>query len=363
MARPEVSCHPETLLPNARTVVSAALCYYAPEPDLEPGEGRLPRYTWFDAYAELREKLHALGRRLGGEYRVLVDENDHVDREGAVRSGVGFYGKNTMLITQAPRVLGRARDARHGRGDRALRAARARLRLVHALHRGLPHGSARRAGHARLDALPLVLDAGAGLDSRGVPRRARSPGLRLRHLPGRLPVEPRDREAPRGRGSARRRRAARVARRVARGTATRSCARATSACTSRARIRATCAATRSSRPETRATRSCGRPSKRTRETATRFCASTRSGLSPDWTRRRREPGARAPLGAGALDLARPADRGPVGRDRGRPRHELLLAAVRGRCLGRHGRPRRRSAHLLLGRTARSVRAGSSPPSA
>jgi epoxyqueuosine reductase len=31
---------------------------------------------------------------------VLVDENDHVDREGAVRSGVGFYGKNTMLITR-----------------------------------------------------------------------------------------------------------------------------------------------------------------------------------------------------------------------------------------------------------------------
>jgi len=31
---------------------------------------------------------------------VLVDENDHVDREGAVRAGVGFYGKNTMLITR-----------------------------------------------------------------------------------------------------------------------------------------------------------------------------------------------------------------------------------------------------------------------
>jgi epoxyqueuosine reductase len=100
MAHPEVSCHPETLLPNARTVVSAALCYYAAGPELKPSEGRLPRYTWFDAYASLREKLDALGRRLGGEYRVLVDENDHVDREGAVRAGVGFYGKNTMLITR-----------------------------------------------------------------------------------------------------------------------------------------------------------------------------------------------------------------------------------------------------------------------
>jgi len=100
MARPEVSCHPETLLPNARTVISAALCYYADQPPQRPGEGRLPRYTWFDAYADLREKLDTLGRRLGGQYRVLVDENDHVDREAAARAGVGFYGKNTMLITR-----------------------------------------------------------------------------------------------------------------------------------------------------------------------------------------------------------------------------------------------------------------------
>jgi epoxyqueuosine reductase len=100
MAQPERSCHPETLLPGARTVVSAALCYYAPEPDRPAGHGRLPRYTWDDAYAELRSKLDELGRRLGGAYRVLVDANQHVDREAAVRSGVGFYGKNTMLITR-----------------------------------------------------------------------------------------------------------------------------------------------------------------------------------------------------------------------------------------------------------------------
>jgi len=100
MARPEESCHPESLLPGARSVVSAALCYWRPEAPLEAGEGRLPRYTWDDAYAALREKLDAIGRRLGGEFRVLVDANQHVDREAAARSGVGFYGKNTMLITR-----------------------------------------------------------------------------------------------------------------------------------------------------------------------------------------------------------------------------------------------------------------------
>jgi epoxyqueuosine reductase len=100
MARPDVSCHPEKLLRGANTVVSAALCYFEHDGETPPGHGRLPRYTWKDNYADLREKLDALGRRIGGDYKVLVDENQHVDREGAARSGVGFYGKNTMLITR-----------------------------------------------------------------------------------------------------------------------------------------------------------------------------------------------------------------------------------------------------------------------
>src|SRR5439155_10842697 len=54
----------------------------------------------YDGYAVLRDQLETLGARLGGSFRVLVDANQHVDREAAVRSGVGFYGKNTMLITR-----------------------------------------------------------------------------------------------------------------------------------------------------------------------------------------------------------------------------------------------------------------------
>jgi epoxyqueuosine reductase len=100
MAQPERSCHPETLVADARTVISAALCYWTPAREPVGGEGRIARYTWDDRYAELREKLDALGRTLGGSYRVLVDANQHVDREAAARSGVGFYGKNTLLITR-----------------------------------------------------------------------------------------------------------------------------------------------------------------------------------------------------------------------------------------------------------------------
>ena len=80
-------------------MISAALCYWAAEAPLEPGEGRLARYAWPDVRAAARA-ARVLGRRLGGDYRVLVDANQHVDREAAARSGIGFYGKNTMLITR-----------------------------------------------------------------------------------------------------------------------------------------------------------------------------------------------------------------------------------------------------------------------
>ena len=159
MAQPEVSCHPERLLPGARTVISAALCYYAPAPEVRVGEGRLPRYTWSDHYAELREKLDALGRRLGGEYRVLVDENQHVDREAAARAGVGVLRQEHAADHQVVRLLGRARDARDAGRDRADAAPRARLRVVHPLRRRVPDGGIGRARHARLDEVPGVLDA------------------------------------------------------------------------------------------------------------------------------------------------------------------------------------------------------------
>ena len=217
MARPEVSCHPELLLEGARTVVAAALCYFAPAPEPAPDEGRLPRYTWRDEYAVLRERLEALGTRFGGAYRVLVDDNDHVDREAAVRAGIAFYGKNTMVITRRHGswvVLGTlVTDVEIEPSP----AARARLRLVPALHRRLPDGRARRARSARRDEVPLVLDAGARADSRGVPPRARRRGLRLRHLPGRLPLEPRGREATPACTGSRRGASHGIAARVARG--------------------------------------------------------------------------------------------------------------------------------------------------
>ena len=101
MAQPETSCHPETLLPGARSVVSAARVLLAAGGAARSRARGASRATpGTTRTTQLREQLDALGRRLGGSYRVLVDANQHVDREAAARSGVGFYGKNTMLITR-----------------------------------------------------------------------------------------------------------------------------------------------------------------------------------------------------------------------------------------------------------------------
>lgn len=106
MSRPETSCHPEGLVEHASSVISAALSYWAPDEAAAPGvgtTGRIARYTRGDAYQALADRLERIAAWLeasGHRARVLVDSNHHVDREAAVRSGVGFAAKNTNVITR-----------------------------------------------------------------------------------------------------------------------------------------------------------------------------------------------------------------------------------------------------------------------
>jgi epoxyqueuosine reductase len=106
MAQPHRSCHPESLLRDARSVVVAARSYARPEP-AKPDDlprGRMPRYARRDEYGELRAALRELGGWLRGQagarFAVYVDSNHHVDREAAARAGIAVYGKNTMAITR-----------------------------------------------------------------------------------------------------------------------------------------------------------------------------------------------------------------------------------------------------------------------
>src|SRR6187402_3277414 len=119
MARPEVSCHPETLLPGARSVISAALCYYAEEGERRAGQGRLPRYTWFDAYADLREKLDELAGGSVGATEFWSTRTTMSTAREPPAPAWGGRAPRPRGPARAPAGAGRARGAsRRGREGR-----------------------------------------------------------------------------------------------------------------------------------------------------------------------------------------------------------------------------------------------------
>jgi len=110
--RAEVSSNPRALLPAARSVVTLATFYLtdAPRDSTQPGDphGRVSCYAWGDDYHEvIRRRLDALANEvralaLPGEEKsiVFVDTGRMVDRAVAERSGLGWYGKNTNILTK-----------------------------------------------------------------------------------------------------------------------------------------------------------------------------------------------------------------------------------------------------------------------
>jgi epoxyqueuosine reductase len=93
---------PRSLLPGARTVVACALNYY--QGAQAAGPPHVARYAWGDDYHELmRPRLTALLRDLeaqapGTRGRVFVDTGPVLERDLAARAGLGWIGKNTMLL-------------------------------------------------------------------------------------------------------------------------------------------------------------------------------------------------------------------------------------------------------------------------
>jgi epoxyqueuosine reductase len=98
---------PQLLLENAKSVISLATSYLTTEPDTGTFKnGRVARYAWGDDYHEvLKSKLKDFcvklqeisGRELNT--RIFVDDGPMNDRAAARRSGVGWFGKNTNILT------------------------------------------------------------------------------------------------------------------------------------------------------------------------------------------------------------------------------------------------------------------------
>jgi epoxyqueuosine reductase len=104
--RARVSTDPGALLPGARSVVSVAMPYGRRGHEWRGGaRGRIARYAWArDYHGVMKERLRELRELMlahapGEEVAVVVDTGRVVDRAVAVRSGLGWYGKNAMVLS------------------------------------------------------------------------------------------------------------------------------------------------------------------------------------------------------------------------------------------------------------------------
>ena len=99
--------HPRHVLPGVRSLLMLAVSYRTAEP-IAPGagQGAIARYAWGADYHDLlRPRLRQLAdfhRTLTPEARVrgVVDTAPLLEREFARLAGLGWFGKNTMLINQ-----------------------------------------------------------------------------------------------------------------------------------------------------------------------------------------------------------------------------------------------------------------------
>ena len=93
---------PGGVLPGARSVVACALGYF--QGAEAAGPAGVARYAWGDDYhAVMESRLRALADTIadlvpGAESRTYVDTGPLLERDLAARAGLGWIGKNTMLL-------------------------------------------------------------------------------------------------------------------------------------------------------------------------------------------------------------------------------------------------------------------------
>ena len=112
MARPDRVARRQDLnviLPEVQTIVCVGLDYYTLPLPLaiaqDPSRGRISNYAWATDYHDvMTPRLQELAQWLRGQHsgkvqsRVYVDTGAILERDHAEMAGLGFTGKNTMLI-------------------------------------------------------------------------------------------------------------------------------------------------------------------------------------------------------------------------------------------------------------------------
>lgn len=106
-SRREAYAHPRHVLDGARSLLVLAFNYRTVDPDApQPGRGRVSRYAWgCDYHDVVRNRLGELAEFLTvrspqARVRGVVDTAPLLEREFAQLAGLGWIGKNTLLLNK-----------------------------------------------------------------------------------------------------------------------------------------------------------------------------------------------------------------------------------------------------------------------
>jgi len=97
---------PTKLVPDAKSVVSLLLNYYPEQIQQDPSAPKISKYAYGSDYhhvikTKLKELMHCIEEEIGAvSGRAFVDSAPVLDKAWAAKSGLGWMGKNTNLISQ-----------------------------------------------------------------------------------------------------------------------------------------------------------------------------------------------------------------------------------------------------------------------
>ena len=97
---------PSLVMPGVKSLLVVGLVYRTDEPEKASDGGRVSRYAWGEDYHEaIRERLRMVGDQLRETYppvysRMAVDTAPVMEREYAQLAGLGWIGKNTLLLSR-----------------------------------------------------------------------------------------------------------------------------------------------------------------------------------------------------------------------------------------------------------------------
>ncbi len=101
----QIRCDPQKLLPGAKTAIIFVTYYKQPKFDFQPGKGLIASYARGRDYHNVhRKRLKRFIRRLeerAGQKNIARGFSDSapiLERALAVQAGLGWFGKNTLLI-------------------------------------------------------------------------------------------------------------------------------------------------------------------------------------------------------------------------------------------------------------------------